>query len=152
MRSFVFLFLIISLSGCYKLLEKKPQHFGEYGQPIDIMNTLAIEKLAQFPEGDKIQLTTTIEKTCAKKGCWMEVKDGKGGTMRVTFKDYGFFVPTEGVEGKETVIEGVLKKKTYTVEELRHYAEDGGKSPEEIAQITEPREEFSFIAEGVVIR
>lgn len=152
MRSLVFLFLIVSLSGCYKLLEKKPQHFGEYGQPIDIMNTLAIEKLAEFQDGAKIQLTTTIEKTCAMKGCWMEVKDGKGGIMRVTFKDYGFFVPTEGVEGKETIIEGILEKRTYTVEELQHFAEDAGKSPEEIALITEPREEFSFVADGVVIK
>lgn len=152
MRSLVFIFLIVSMSSCYKLLEKKPQHFGEYGKPIDIMNTLAIEKLAEFKDGAKIQLNTTIEKTCANKGCWMEVKDGKGGTMRVTFKDYGFFVPTEGVEGKEAIIEGFLEKKTYTVDELQHYAEDAGKSPEEIALITEPKEEFSFIADGVVIR
>lgn len=152
MRSLVFLCFVVSLSSCYKLVEKKPQHFGEYGQPIDIVNTLAIEKLAEFTEGEKIQLTTTIEKTCANKGCWMEVKDGKGGTMRVTFKDYGFFVPTEGVEGKETVIEGILEKKTYSVDELRHYAEDAGKSAEEVAMITEPKEEYSFIAEGVVIR
>ncbi len=152
MRSLAFLFLIISMSGCYKMLEKKPQHFGEYGQPIDIMNTLAIEKLAEFKDGEKIQLTTTIEKTCAVKGCWMEVKDGKGGIMRVTFKDYGFFVPTEGVEGKETIIEGILEKKTYTVDELRHFAEDAGKSSDEIAMITEPKEEFSFVADGVVIR
>lgn len=152
MRSLVFLLLVVSMTSCYKLLEKKPQHFGEYGQPIDFMNTLAIEKLAEFKDGAKVQLTTTIEKTCAMKGCWMEVKDGKGGTMRVTFKDYGFFVPTTGVEGKETIIEGYLEKKTYTIDELRHYAEDAGKSPEEIAQITEPKEEFSFIADGVVIR
>lgn len=152
MRSFFFLFLIVSLSSCSKLLKKKPQHFGEYGQPIDIVNSLAIEKLTQFTEREKIQLTTTIEKTCAMKGCWMEVKDGKGGTMRVTFKDYGFFVPTEGVAGKETIIEGILEKKTYTVDELRHYAEDAGKSAEEVALITEPKEEYSFIADGVVIR
>ena len=152
MRSLVLLFFIFSLAGCSKLVEKKPQHFGEYGQPIDIMNALAIDKVAEFKDGEKIQLATTIESTCAMKGCWMEVKDGKGGTMRVTFKDYGFFVPTEGMEGKETVIEGILEKKTYTVDELRHFAEDAGKSAEEVALITEPKEEFSFIAEGVVIR
>lgn len=152
MKSWTLLFLVLAVSSCFMLTEKKPVHFGEYGEPIDIMNTLDIEKLANFKDGEKIQLTTTIEKTCAAKGCWMEVQDGKGGTMRVTFKDYGFFVPTEGVEGKKTIIEGILQKKIYTVDELQHYAEDAGKSAEEIAQITEPKEEFTFIADGVVIR
>ena len=152
MRTLALLTLILSLTSCSKLLDRKPQHFGEYGQPIDIMNTLAVEKLQEFQDGQKIMITTTIEKTCVVKGCWMEVKDGQGGTMRVTFKDYGFFVPTEGMEGKETVIEGILEKRTYSVDELRHFAEDAGKSEAEIATITEPKEEFAFVADGVVIK
>lgn len=152
MKTWTLVLLTFAFASCSKLLEKKPQHFGEYGQPIDIMNTLAIEKIKGLQDGQKIQITTTIEKTCANKGCWMEVKDGQGGTMRVTFKDYGFFVPTEGVEGKETIIEGILEKKTYSVDELRHYAEDAGKSAAEIAMITEPKEEYAFVADGVVIK
>ncbi|MBK8328994.1 MAG: DUF4920 domain-containing protein [Bacteroidetes bacterium] len=27
---------------------------------------------------------------CQKKGCWMELKNNDGTTLRVTFKDYGF--------------------------------------------------------------
>jgi hypothetical protein len=38
------------------------------------------------------------------------------------------------------------------VETLRHYAEDEGKSKEEIAAITEPVTEYTFEAVGVIIR
>ena len=153
MKSGVFLLLTLTMSSCFWLSKQnQPQHFGEYGQPIDVLNTLAIDKISEFKDGEKMMITTTIEQTCAMKGCWMEVEDGKGGSMRVTFKDYGFFVPTEGVEGKEVVMEGILEKKTYTVDELRHYAEDAGKSAEEVAMITEPKEEYAFIADGVVIK
>jgi hypothetical protein len=34
---------------------------------------------------------------------------------------------------------------------LKHYAEDAGKSEEEIAQITEPSYDLGFTADGVII-
>ncbi len=37
------------------------------------------------------------------------------------------------------------------VDELRHYAEDAGKSKEEIAAITQPKEEMKFLASGVIL-
>jgi hypothetical protein len=38
---------------------------------------------------------------------------------------------------------------TTTVEELKHFAEDDGKSKEEIEKITEPKIEMVFEASGV---
>jgi hypothetical protein len=72
--------------------------------------------------------------------------------MRVTFKDYGFFVPKEGMEGKEVVFEGVAKRKVTDVDMLKHFAEDAGKSQEEIDAITEPKVELTFVANGVIIK
>ena len=46
---------------------------------------------------------------------------------------------------------GKAFKEVTTVEELRHYAEDEGKSEEEIAAITEPVEEYKFVADGVIM-
>jgi hypothetical protein len=37
------------------------------------------------------------------------------------------------------------------VEELKHLAEDAGKSKEEIEAITEPKEELKFLATGVLL-
>ncbi|MEL6969642.1 MAG: DUF4920 domain-containing protein, partial [Bacteroidota bacterium] len=40
---------------------------------------------------------------------------------------------------------------TTSVDDLRHYAEDAGKSEEEIAAITEPKRELAFLADGVIL-
>ena len=68
----------------------------------------------------------------------------------VMFKDYGFFVPLD-FAGSKVVIQGMAFTEITTVEELRHYAEDEGKSAEEIAQITEAEKEHKFMANGVAL-
>ena len=98
----------------------------------------------------KTKVTATVADVCQAKGCWMTVKLDNGETMRVTFKDYGFFVPKD-ISGKTVVFEGEAKMKTTPVSELQHYAEDAGKSKEEIAKITEPKRELTFVANGVIV-
>jgi len=107
----------------------------------------------QASEIDSIQTTVvgTIEKVCQVKGCWMTMKVSDDESMHVSFKDYGFFVPKD-IDGKECVISGYAHIETMSVEELRHYAEDEGKSEEEIAQITEPETSLSFVADGVIVK
>ena len=75
-----------------------------------------------------------------------------GTAMKVRFRDYGFFVPKHGLEGKEVVMQGRAKKEVTDVDMLRHYAEDAGKSKEEIAEITEPEMSWTFEADGVLIK
>ena len=129
-------------------------YYGTYGKEITAKGAKSLGEAAEMISDDEqfVKLEGAIDRTCKMKGCWMEVSDAEGNTMRVTFKDYGFFVPKEGVEGKTAVMEGALEKKMISVEELRHYAEDAGKSEEEIAAITEPRMELSFVADGVIIK
>jgi len=50
-----------------------------------------------------------------------------------------------------TVMHGTAKMDTISVDLLRHYAEDAGETEDEIMQITEPRFELRFIADGVLI-
>jgi len=66
----------------------------------------------------------------------------------VRFKDYGFFVPKD-ISGKDVIVEGKAYSTEVSVEELRHYAEDAGKSKEEIMAITEPEQTYAFLATGV---
>jgi hypothetical protein len=49
-------------------------------------------------------------------------------------------------------MEGTAYKELISVETLRHYAEDEGKTKKEIAAITEPVTEYSFEAVGVIIK
>jgi len=86
------------------------------------------------------------------KGCWINIvsEDAAKPSMFVKFKDYGFFMPKD-IAGKEVIMEGYAFKEVTSVDELRHYAEDEGKSKEEIAAITEPVEELKFMASGVLL-
>ena len=118
-------------------------------QPTHSYNS--IYDLAQNGEVNNIILEGEITQTCAKKGCWMDVKVSEQDTLMVRFKDYGFFVPKEGVEGLRTLVKGKAKMDTISVEMLRHYAEDAGDSEEEILNNMEPKYVLEFIAEGVLI-
>ena len=93
----------------------------------------------------------TVESVCKMKGCWMNVKISDGQVMRVSFKDYGFFVPKD-IVGKTVVMEGTAETTTTPVSELRHYAQDAGKSKEEIEKITEPEQALTFVADGVIVK
>lgn len=125
-----------------------------YGEVIDTeggLNGQALREALALTEGrTEVRLEGEIAATCPKKGCWMDVVSGED-TVFVRFQDYGFFVPTEGAEGKRTIVEGEAFFDTLTVDMRRHYAQDAGASEEEIAAITEPELKLAFMATGVMI-
>lgn len=126
---------------------------GWYGEEFAIAEVMPASALTEMEfEGvsDNVVIETEIIECCRKKGCWMKVDLGEGKSMRVSFKDYGFFVPLHA-DGRMVTMKGVAYMDTLDVELLRHYAEDAGKSEEEIAAITEPEYELSFEATGVFI-
>jgi len=87
---------------------------------------------------------------CEKKGCWMKLEQAKGEGIMIRFKDYGFFMPQD-ILGKEVVLDGIAENTTTSVEMLQHYAEDAGKSKEEVAKIKEPKKEIEFTASAVLV-
>jgi hypothetical protein len=105
--------------------------------------------------GDKkemnVKLTGSIEAVCQKKGCWMELTNEGAEPLRVTFKDYAFFMPKDA-SGKTAIIEGIAKIEETSVADLQEYAKDAGKTKEEIAAIKEPKKELAFEASGVILR
>lgn len=125
-----------------------------YGAAITADGAISTADLAKTMK-EKNEATVKVEgeviTSCAMKGCWMDMKMADGSTMKVRFKDYGFFVPTKGLEGKHAVIEGTATREVVDVATLKHYAEDAGKSKEEIEKITEPRTDLMFLADGVLI-
>lgn len=99
----------------------------------------------------RVKVVGTVDKVCQAKGCWMTMNVGQAEPMHVTFKDYSFFVP-KNINGKEAVIEGYVRREVLTVDQLKHYAEDEGKSQEEINAITEDKVTLSFVADGVIVK
>jgi hypothetical protein len=112
------------------------------------VNTLE-EKLITA-ESFKGKVKGTVASVCEKKGCWMKLAQTEGDGIMIRFKDYKFFMPLN-IVGKDVVLQGEAKKTVTTVEMLKHYAEDAGKSKEEIEKITEPKTEIEFIATGVLV-
>lgn len=125
-----------------------------YGDAITKEGAISTAELAKtMKEKDEaaVKVEGEVITSCAMKGCWMDMKMDDGSTMKVRFKDYGFFVPTKGLEGKRAVIKGTATREVVDVATLKHYAEDAGKSAEEIAKITEPQTKLMFLADGVLI-
>jgi hypothetical protein len=125
---------------------------GGYGQIITAEGAMACDALvsSMAASGETpAKVQGSISAVCQVSGCWMKMDCGNGETMRVTFKDYGFFVPKD-LSGSSVIIQGVAVKKEVSVDVLRHFAEDEGKSQEEIEAITEPAWELEFVADGVL--
>ena len=125
-----------------------------YGDKINKKDVTAYEDVmnqAYLKWSVQTMISGTILETCPKKGCWMSMAT-KTDTVFVRFRDYGFFVPTSGAEGRTVIVEGDLFVDTISVRMLRHYAKDAGKSKQEIEKITEPELGLSFTADGVIIQ
>ncbi|KIX22610.1 branched-chain amino acid aminotransferase [Flavobacterium sp. 316] len=111
-----------------------------------------LEKFKTLKEGDTIDVkfSSKIEEVCQKKGCWMKLNLADDNSTFVKFKDYAFFVPKNAQE-KEAIVNGKAFVSVESVDDLKHYAKDAGKSQEAIDSITEPKVRYSFMADGVLI-
>jgi len=124
-------------------------HFGEVIDEKEAMTFAQVIDRLKTEDEVQTKVVGTIEKVCKKKGCWVTLTDkGSDESLFVRFKDYGFFLPLD-CEDRKVVMEGKAFKETTPVDELRHYAEDEGQSPEEIAAIVDPKVELKFLANGV---
>ena len=100
--------------------------------------------LAAPTDGQVVLVEGVIRRACQQKGCWMELAPSGGGDgVRVTFKDYGFFVPTDSAGAKARVA-GTLKVSTLSAEEVAHLKSEG-------AQVKSGRE-VQLVASGVELR
>lgn len=138
------------------VVEESPIAYATFGEEINtegVVSYYEFEEMLSEKDTVQVKLAGTIDKTCTVKGCWMKVNvEGIEEPMHITFKDYGFFVPKEGMEEKQTIFEGVAYVDTLSVDMLRHYAEDEGLSVEEIAAINTPEVVVTFEAAGVLIQ
>lgn len=148
--------ILLSLSFCliaaltFAQSEYKGQKFGDEVKPGDVKPAAKMEVAMGDKKAVDMKIEGKVIDVCKKKGCWMTLEMPNGDPMRVTFKDYAFFMPMD-IVGKKVVLDGVAKKQTISVETLRHYAEDAHKSADEVAKITDPKRELAFEAKGVVI-
>lgn len=121
-----------------------------YGQALAPATPITVAALLARPEAAAaVTVEGSVRKACTRKGCWMELAQSPAeGTpgCRVTFKNYGFFVPTDSA-GAHARVQGVVEVDTLPASSVRHYEEEGavfaGKQPDGTAK------EVRLVATGV---
>ena len=137
-------------------VETEKIEYASFGKEIVTNDAIEAKSMAAhyktMKSGDSInsKIIAKVNSVCQAKGCWMRLNLDDSSEVMVKFKDYGFFVPKD-IAGKDVIINGIAYVKEVSVDEQRHYAEDAGQSPEEIAAITQPKRTYSFEADGVLV-
>jgi len=158
--SVLFIALIcIGMSGFSQSKAKvfNPKDYALFGEKFNVTKILTkdqmLKKYKSLKKGDTIavQFVSNIKAVCKKKGCWMKMELAGDEDSFVKFKDYSFFVPLNA-DNSKAIVNGKAFVDVVTVDELKHYAKDGGKSSAEIAKITKPEITYSFTADGVYIK
>lgn len=113
---------------------------------------VALADALQAPKlfsGRTVRIEGVVERNCTDKGCWMELspKPGEHG-VRVTFKDYGFFIPLNS-KGMKATAEGQFSVAQISKDEADHLEGEGARlvrNPDGTAS------EVAFVALGVELR
>ncbi len=128
--------------------------FGEKIEADDAKNTkkmLAVYNAMNQNDTLQTKFVAKVKEVCKAKGCWMKLELANGEEAMVKFKDYGFFMPMD-IEGKEVVVNGLAFVEAMSVEDQKHYAEDGGATADELAKIIAPKRTYGFEADGVLLK
>jgi len=113
---------------------------------------ISVNDLEKKIGGDKYdgQVQGKVVEVCKEMGCWAKIERADGSTVMIKVKDHEFAMPLD-IVGKIVVAEGTAEVKQTSVSMLKHYAEDAGKSKEEIAKIKEPKNEVLINVKGVKV-
>lgn len=119
-----------------------------FGDPLQLTKETPLAEAVERADelGDTpVLVRGQVTDVCQRKGCWTVLRSGDTH-VRVRFKDYGFFVPTD-CAGREALVEGVVEVKTLSADMARHYEEEA--SDGNPGAIQGPKKEVSMIATGV---
>ena len=156
------LIMLVLMVGTTVMAQKNAKAFNAndyalFGDKFKVTKILTkdemLKKYKNLKKGDTIvvQFQSNIKSVCKKKGCWMKMELAGDDDSFVRFKDYGFFVPLNA-DNSTAIVNGKAFVDVVSVDELKHYAKDGGKSAAEIAKITKPETTYAFTADGVYIK
>jgi len=123
-----------------------------YGKVSEEKNVVPVDQLKSKLVEDKFegQVKGKVVEVCQAEGCWIRIERADGTAMMVRSKDHAFLMPAN-IVGRTVVIEGNAVIKEVSEEMRKHYAEDAGKSKEEIAKIKGSEKDVQFAAKGVKV-
>jgi hypothetical protein len=123
-----------------------------YGQVSEEKSPVGVDELINKLVDNAFagQIKGKVAEVCKAEGCWIRLQKADGTTMMVRAKDHSFLMP-ENIVGKTVLVEGSATVKETSEEMRKHYAEDAGKSKEEIAKIKGHQKSVEFAANGVKV-
>lgn len=162
MRKIIYtVFVVLALTSCKKneevKVDEKPEAYAKFGESITDEGAITKEDLLAKYKSMKptdtlnVKVAAKITEVCQKKGCWMNLDLGEGKSTFVKFKDYGFFMPLNAANS-EAIVNGKAFIEVTSIENLKEYAKDAGKSKAAIDSIVAPETNYSFLADGVLIK
>lgn len=163
MKKIVYVAIVmIAFASCKKenqevKSEDKAVAYAEFGAKITpdgaISKEQLFEKFKTMKETDtlEVKVASKIVDVCQKKGCWMNLELNEKENVFVKFKDYGFFMPFNAAES-EVIVNGKAFIELTSIDDLKEYAKDAGKSQAAIDSIVAPETNYSFLADGVLIK
>lgn len=123
-----------------------------YGAPLGSAATVVLSDVLTKPDsfqGKDVIVEGEVRRACSKKGCWMELAESTSADARgarVTFKDYGFFVPLDSA-GAHAKLHGVVGVELMKKGHVEHLEEEGAKVANKNPDGT--AKEVQFVASGV---
>ena len=105
-----------------------------FGSPLGGSKSVALAEVLKAPDKfaeQSVLVEGEVRRACTRKGCWMELSEGQGATApgcRVTFKDYGFFVPIDSA-GSKARVEAKVESKVLKPSVVAHMEEEGAQFP-----------------------
>ncbi len=101
-----------------------------FGAALPPSSATPVAQVLSAPEGFQgkpILVEGYVRRACTRRGCWMELASGPDTSLegcRVTFKDYGFFVPTDSA-GSRARVEANLELATLSPAAVDHMEHEG---------------------------
>ena len=123
-----------------------------FGAPLGASPPVGLGAVLKAPDkfaDQSVLVEGEVRRACTRKGCWMELstaQDPAAPGCRVTFKDYGFFVPIDSA-GSKARVEAKVESKLLKPSLVTHMEEEGAKFADKAADGS--AREVRLVATGV---
>lgn len=118
-----------------------------FGAPLDAdARSASLQTLLDNPADyldTSVRVEARISQVCQKKGCFMIASAGDRA-VRISFRDYSFFVPTD-TSGKTVTLTGTLVERVLSEKQAAHFREDAGSDTIQAGKV------YEIVADAVSI-
>ena len=118
-----------------------------FGAPLDeSAKPMSLAALLDSPDeyvDTAVRVEARISQVCQKKGCFMIATSGDKA-VRISFRDYAFFVPTD-TGGKTVTLTGTVVERVLSEEQAAHFRQDAGSDTIQAGKV------YEIVADAVSI-